>query len=190
MEDIYHFTCTARLPWIIASGELRPGRNQIGKFPDPDFLWATTCREGDRTASGMLGYRKGISALVRRTLHAEDFELWPAIVARFPQWTPDQVRRLEAAARRKGETKVSCWRARTDPLPLTRVIAAEAKTYIGNWQSVELRCIQHPIDPSLRGIEFCGSVYCSMQRIKSGHATQYITSKMLLSEFREVNHEP
>jgi hypothetical protein len=89
MNVVYHFTCAGCLPWIIAAGELRAGRNQKGNFPKPDFLWATTDRRGDRTASAWASYRKG-SALVRLTLHADDFELWPDIVSRFPQWTPNQ----------------------------------------------------------------------------------------------------
>ena len=45
-DRIYHFTDSARLPWIWAVGELRPGRNQIGGMPF-DFLWATTNRQGE-----------------------------------------------------------------------------------------------------------------------------------------------
>ena len=90
MNTIYHFTDTTRLPWIVAAGELRPGRNQIGGYP-VDFLWATTNCHGDRTAAGMLGYRHGASALVRIALHEEDFETWPAILERFPQGRQDLV---------------------------------------------------------------------------------------------------
>jgi hypothetical protein len=49
---LYHFTNTARLLWIVGAKELRPNCNQIGGFPSPDFLWATTRSQGDRTASG------------------------------------------------------------------------------------------------------------------------------------------
>jgi hypothetical protein len=38
---LYHYSDTARLPWILDTGDLRVGRNKIGNFPDPDFLWAT-----------------------------------------------------------------------------------------------------------------------------------------------------
>ncbi len=33
---VYHYTDTGRLPWILQSGELRPGRNKIAGYPD-DF---------------------------------------------------------------------------------------------------------------------------------------------------------
>jgi hypothetical protein len=59
---VYHFTSTAHLPWIIDAGELRAGANKVGRFPDPDFLWATTCEAGDDTATGNrndAGFRSG-----------------------------------------------------------------------------------------------------------------------------------
>jgi hypothetical protein len=182
--EVFHFTCTARLPWIVTSGELRPGRNQIGNFPDPDFLWATTRSQGDRTAAGLQGYRKGFSALVRLTLHAEDFEAWPAITARFPQWTSKYVWALEAAARRRGETNVSCWRARAEPLPLSRIIRAEAKTYRGSWQDIELTSLRCPTNPALRGIVLDDHVYCSFQHIEDRHATTYTAGIMSLEDWR------
>ena len=159
---VYHFTCTARLPWIVAAGELQPGRNQIGGYP-VDFLWATTNLQGDRTASAELGYVAGMTALVRLTLHAEDFELWPAILKRFPQWTPEHVRRLEAVARRRGETNFEHWRARAEALPLSRVIRVEAKVYTGKWQTIDPSevCLRHPA-PALRGVRLNGVVYVAV----------------------------
>ena len=46
---VYHFTDTAR---FLRDSELRPGRNKIGAFPDPEFLWATSNAIGDCTARG------------------------------------------------------------------------------------------------------------------------------------------
>jgi hypothetical protein len=84
-EHVYHFTDTARLPWILRSGELRPGANRVGGYPDPDFLWATVDSRGARSASGGgQGYREGLVRLVRFTLRAEDFEPWPGILRRYP----------------------------------------------------------------------------------------------------------
>ena len=40
--ELYHFTDTVRLPWIVDADGLRLYRNQIGGLPSPDFLWATT----------------------------------------------------------------------------------------------------------------------------------------------------
>ncbi len=181
---VYHFTCTARLPWIVEAMELRPGRNQIGGYP-VDFLWATTNLQGDRTAAAMQGYRTSLTALVRLTLHAEDFELWPAILERFPQWTPEHVHRLEAAARRRGETNFGHWRVRAEPLPLRRVISVEAKTYTGKWQTIDLSEVCVGI-PTMRGVLLNGFVNCSVQNIRPGHPTGYATGKMSLAEWNEA----
>ena len=50
MNNVYHFTGTIRLPWILESGEVRPSPNRIGGYP-ADFLWATTDENGDRTSA-------------------------------------------------------------------------------------------------------------------------------------------
>jgi hypothetical protein len=48
--SVYHFTNTARLPWILASGELRPGANKLGWAP-VECIWATGSSIGDLTCS-------------------------------------------------------------------------------------------------------------------------------------------
>jgi len=96
MKEVYHFTCPARLPWILKSGELRAGENNVGGFPDPDFLWATSASVGDKTASAYhSGYHDGFAPLVRFTLSEADFEPWSEMPAKYPAWTPSEVRRLE-----------------------------------------------------------------------------------------------
>jgi hypothetical protein len=50
MSTLYHFTDTARLPWILLTRQLEPGRNQVGGYP-VDFLWATTNARGDATST-------------------------------------------------------------------------------------------------------------------------------------------
>jgi hypothetical protein len=185
-SHVYHFTDTARLPWIVATGELRPNRNQIGGNP-VDFLWATTNRQGDRTASAMMqgGYRKGVTALVRLTLHAEDFELWPAILKRFPEWTSERVRMLEAVGRRQGETSFGHWRARAETLPLSRVISVEAKAYRGNWSTIDSHAAyMRSSDPTVRGVLLNGTVFASIQDVRPGQVTSYATVKMSLAEWR------
>jgi hypothetical protein len=85
-----HFTDTAHLPWILRDGELRPGRNKIGKVPI-EFIWATASPIGDRTCAAMCrpvetsdprygwgrntisALREGLSRLVRFTLPETDF---------------------------------------------------------------------------------------------------------------------
>jgi hypothetical protein len=139
MTAVYHFTDTARLPWILSTGELRPGRNAIGKFPSPDFLWATTSDKGDPTAAaGKRAWREGMTRLVRFTLAAEDFEPWPTVYSRFPQWTPDQVQSLEMTALASGSSP-SRWLCRVDPLPADKWLSIETRTYRGRWQAFDHR---------------------------------------------------
>ena len=158
---LYHFTCTARLPWIIEANELRPYRNQIGGLSSPNLLWATTSSQVEPAASGLEGYREDVVALVRLTLFADDFETWPTMVARLSQSTIEHVRRLEADAGASGQVGVELWRARAEPLPFSRIICVEAKTYTGDWRTIELPCLQHPSNTKLRGIILGDKVYCS-----------------------------
>jgi hypothetical protein len=133
---VYHYTDTGRLPWILNSGLLAPGRNQIGGFPDPDFLWATTSPDGDGSASASReAFRSGLTQMVRFVLRADDFEPWPAVVERFPQWTPDHVARLEIAAR--GKSSPATWRCRSEPLQQSRWLDIQSRTYQSRtWASV------------------------------------------------------
>jgi hypothetical protein len=48
-EAVYHFTDTMALPWIISSGELRPGAKRY--YTPTRLLWATTCDKGEKTAT-------------------------------------------------------------------------------------------------------------------------------------------
>src|SRR5467141_1366758 len=134
MNNVYHFTDFARLPWIIESDDLRPGRNKIGDFPDPDFLWATTNNRGSRTASAWQQTAlEWELPLVRLTLDATDFEAWRVVVARYPAWTPDQIRRLEVSGLQiKDDPRT--WRCRVEPLPLSRVARFEARTRNTPWR--------------------------------------------------------
>jgi hypothetical protein len=59
---------------------------------------------GDRTAAytgagASKGYRTGMTRHVRFTLHRDDFVSWPEITRDYPTWTPEQIRRLERAAK-------------------------------------------------------------------------------------------
>jgi hypothetical protein len=131
---VYHFTDTARLPWILISRELRPGRNKIGGMPDPDFLWATTDSRGDRTASSSHQsemYRKGRARMVRFTLRAHDFEPWRKLVDRHPAWTSVFIDRLVRAARAV-RSSPDTWLRRTEPLPWRNWISVETRSPYGD----------------------------------------------------------
>jgi hypothetical protein len=156
----YHYTDTIRLPWIIESGELRPGTNRIGGFPR-DFLWATTNESGDRTSSamspaGLRLWRDGASQLVRLTLNAIDFASFPEITKSCPEWTADHAARLIKAAAAMGEKDTSKWLSRSEPLSLARVVRVEAKSFaLGRWVEIDAtygRCIASDKYPNTRGV--------------------------------------
>ncbi|MFG1276580.1 hypothetical protein [Xanthobacter autotrophicus] len=135
---LYHFTTSAHLPWIIESGELRPGSNRIGGFPDPDFIWATSDSRGDRTSSAMGGplYRTGRAWAVRLTLDPADFFRWSEASALFAQWTKEHISLLEWAAQGKSDPRN--WWCRATPLPVSAIRSIEAKPYQGStWRPVE-----------------------------------------------------
>jgi hypothetical protein len=97
--NLYHFSDTGRLPWIVSTDELRPGANVLGGYPSPEFIWATSDARGSRTAAGgARGYREDACRLVRFTVDAADFEPWSGIGARYPAWTPEQVARPHGGA--------------------------------------------------------------------------------------------
>ncbi|MCJ2069167.1 hypothetical protein MKK75_10185 [Methylobacterium sp. J-030] len=132
MSVIYHYTDTARLPWILQDGVLRPGRNTLGGFPDPDFLWATTMPIPDATASSggqgaLAALKDGRTRTVRLTLNASDFQGWPDVTAGYPAWTPSEVKRLEKIA--YGGSNPKHWRCRAKALPREAWLAVETRGF-------------------------------------------------------------
>jgi len=131
-DHVYHFTDTGRLPWIVADGALIPGRNNSGRYPDPDFLWATTNPRGSMSATwSKEGYRQQITRLVRFTLWACDFEPWLDVVGRYPAWTSGFVENLKLTAR--GDHHID-WVARVEPLQSIGWAAIHTKGYDGDWR--------------------------------------------------------
>lgn len=163
--QVFHFTDTARLPWIIRSGELQPGRNKIGDFPGPDLVWATTDPRGDVTASADRGepYRTGKVRHVRFTLDIADFIPWAQVPEVLPQWTQYQVRRLEAFA--EGRSAPSNWWCRVEPLPLTACLKIETRSYADNrwlpWS--DSTDAVFPVEPDWLAVSVGRSVYASRQ---------------------------
>lgn len=177
--NIYHFTDTARLPWIFTSGELKPGRNKIGGFPDPDFIWATTSAAGDRTASSMKGdaavsaYRRGATRLVRFTLRVEDFHQWRAIARLYPAWTENCITRLERSA--GSESDPATWWCRAEPLSRPRWLGVDTRSFVSpDWKplSPDTEIFEGPIKGSL-GIIVSGKPFMSAQREFPNGATGY-----------------
>jgi hypothetical protein len=181
-ELVYHFASTAHLPWILECGELRPGPNKIGGYPI-DFLWATTNAIGSRTATALAGrnkdfWRNGSARLVRFTLPADAFSMWPEILKRFPQWTPDHIGRLESSARDHGDTDISAWRCRADPLALNRDIQIDTRAYDGDWRPLTQRApVLFEGKDDVRGILIDDVVYVAERRTtKPGSAAYQIYS--------------
>jgi hypothetical protein len=173
LRPAYHFTDTIRLPWIIESGELRPGTNRMGDYPR-DFLWATTSESGDRTSSAMGPsceelYRGGILQRVRLTLDAADFTPFPDITKSFPEWTSGHSAQLISSAASMGERHPSKWLCRSEPLSLGRVVHAEAKSYaVGRWVEIDLSpqsCIASHTHPYTGGIVIGEYVYMARREV-------------------------
>jgi hypothetical protein len=142
--SVYHFTDTGRLPFIIRDGFLKPGKSTIGNFPDPDFLWATTQRVGDPSATcqatvGDKGYRDGLTRRVRFTLHADDFIPW-RLAWRKGLWTLTQADALERSGLDMGSNPTH-WLCRSELLMRERWLAVETKAWNESaWHSLCLDC--------------------------------------------------
>ena len=135
MADIYHYTDTSRLPWIIQSGELRPGSNAIGGFPKPDFLWATSDPQGDRTASANRGehWRTGRLWHARFVFDSADFVRWTDSRDSLPGWTTDHVRLLEATK----DAEPAAWWYRTEPISIDECLGLEFRSYTSkSWRNL------------------------------------------------------
>lgn len=175
---VYHFTNSARLPWILISGELRPGSNRIGGMP-PDFLWATTDLRGDRTASSSLQsemYRSGRTRMVRFTLRVDDFEPWRQVVDRLPAWTADFIERLVRAAK-DARSSPETWHCREEPLPSRSWVSVETRSYADNrWLPFE-----GPFDGPVivncgegyMGVKINGKVFATRQKQMPDGNTRY-----------------
>jgi hypothetical protein len=185
--NVYHFTDTARLPWIIESGELQPGKNRIGGYP-PDFLWATLEQNGDRTSSAsskqaLKLWRDGAIQLIRFTLNADDFEDWRELVNRHPAWKPHHIAQLEAAAVALGQKDTNSWRCRARPLPLTRALRVEAKSYArGQWITVDATldfCIMFEDMPASRAFVIDGQAYRATREMDPCSGGSYVNFRRL-----------
>lgn len=178
-NHLYHFTSSAQLPRIVRSGVLRPAV-YVGQ--PRDFVHATDDENGDRTAAGWWtwdkAYRAGTIRRVRITLAARDFEPWLTVVARYPDWTPDWITRLQEVARKQGQS-ASGWYCRPDPLPLAKAIAIDTRSYTGHrWEPFDLssavvlepKTAKPTPDADTLGIKLGDKIYWSTREARSdGH---------------------
>jgi hypothetical protein len=186
MPFVYHFTDSARLPWILRDQMLKPGSNNIGDFPD-DFLWATPDHMGDPTASSAVAkneYREGRIAHVRFTLTDADFMPWDAMKAAHPRWQARHIAILESAAIKMGALpqQIAQWQCRLEPLRADRWLAVEFRT----WRNPRWRAVQpdapRPVGSAGMGILLDGVVFYSQRRGGAdGKPTSYACAKLELT---------
>jgi hypothetical protein len=170
-DCVYHISDTIHLPWIIASGELRPGIIKDVGIGLSRFLWGTTNPRGDLTSrpqrrinwpekfggdydpllihANQYAWQAGVFHMVRFTLVAEDFmSLDETVRSGVANWTPEEVAEMiELDQRLYGEFSHKRWRLRHDPLPLSRVLKVETTSYddreTERW---------HPFDIGAKGV--------------------------------------
>jgi hypothetical protein len=186
---LYHFTDSARLPWILRDQSLKPGSNNIGDFPD-DFLWATPDPLGDPTASSAVNpaaYRNGDIAAVRFTLSADDFTPWDEMKMSHPRWQARHIALLERSAIEMGTSpkQIAEWQCRVEPLASDRWLAVEFRTWRNpRWRAVQANTLRSVGDggASGMGVQLDGVVFCSQQQAGArGAPTRYACAKLELS---------
>jgi hypothetical protein len=141
MRHVYHYTCSAQLPFIIVSGELRlEGEIFAGC---PAYLWATANPNDEPTASGHSPdwedtFREGSIARVRLTLDADHFKPWPQVRAKGKntRWK-GFFEGLDTCGREAGSNPDDWW-CRRQPLPLRKVIAAHTMVNGEAWTPYDI----------------------------------------------------
>jgi hypothetical protein len=175
----YYYTNTVELPWIIECNELRAGTSRIGGLAR-EMLWVTTNPNGDgistaMSPAGLTLWCAGVTQLVRLTVNAGDFVPIPELVEAHTEWTAGQVAHLAKEARAMGEFVMANWLCRSDPLPLARILRAEAKLRpSGRWTEIDLspeRCIN--LGQTTRGLIIGSDVYVARRKRLSDGNTEY-----------------
>ena len=197
-NQVFHITSTLKLPWIIESGRLRPFTNHLPGVGAITYLWATSNRAGDKTAAGARvaearedAWRDDLFRLVRLTLPADGFFTWDEVIKR-ENYTDTAVATLHEYDRRKfGEFGQHLWRCRKEPLSLSQVIKAEAKTFRGSWRRISLDqgCLVRTADTECLGYRIGRGVHYSVRYLESddptiyGHRTLYLDSDELADRY-------
>jgi hypothetical protein len=169
MRAVYHFTDTARLPWILQSGELRPGLTRPKGWP-ADFLWATKRPELDGTSSASALIQSfpvpmGIRA-VRIALPAGAFLPWSTVLDRFPEWERRHVDGLEWHAR--GKSRPADWMIRAEPLPISEWLLVETRGAADNrWFRLDVAGALVETGGNTCGVNIDGYVYTSERMTKA-----------------------
>jgi hypothetical protein len=77
------------------------------------------------------GYRSGLVRHIRFTLPRDQFIPWREVPSRYTAWTWGEVQRMEQGAPHL-QTDPANWFVRAEPLSLTKVIAADWRSYRNN----------------------------------------------------------
>jgi hypothetical protein len=175
-KHVYHFTDTARLPWILKAGVLLPGQLAKEGWVVIDFLWATTSAQGEDTAASACGWYLtrahywDCTREVRITLAAEDFEPWGLeIFKRHPLWQPafdepETLEHIERLKRQCGLAATKKWRVRIDPLPLSRVIRIDIRLGLDRWKRFDMTTGVHLVANGGLCVDIDGALYGSTRQ--------------------------
>ncbi len=176
--SLYHHTDSARLPWILRDGVLKPGNSRLGGFPD-DFLWATANPVGDTTASSLYNpapYRDGRIAQVRFTLHEADFISWAEAKATHSRWSPRFCDLLEARA---SAAQIAQWFCRSATLDHDRWLALDFRTWRNpRWRPASPEVFETSRNGGL-GVRLDSVVYTSWQHASPTEPTTYTLGQRL-----------
>lgn len=173
---LYHFTSSAHLPYIIQDGLAVFTPNGVR-----DLLWATNNGDSERVATdkfkvrGFDPYRDGAIVRVRIGLHYDDFKPWREVAEAEPGWSAARIEAVERSARERGQN-TSGWFARREPLPISRFIGIDTRSYRSHkWEPfTKGKTIFMAPDPSVggsenvQGVEIGDKVYFSTRKWADG----------------------
>jgi hypothetical protein len=149
MSNVFHFTDTMRLPWILDADELRPGtasRINYKGLPLLNFVWGTSAAIANTaqlfwewTPEGAVRsntYEAGLIWLVRFTLSDEDFVPWPDALKERPEWA-DRIEHMNTLSISQGDNPEEWW-THSGSLDRSKWLAIDAKSYDGSWRNIRL----------------------------------------------------
>jgi hypothetical protein len=161
----YHYTDAARLPFILASGHIRPSRHIRAKVcPDvPEGVtWFTTHRRGDPSAAA--SHNAGAAPRVRLCIPLNATLDWREACRRVG-W-PESDLELAARRGRKCGSRVDAWRAVPEPVSLAAVEDVHVLRPGGVWQPMGEPVFR--VQGDIAVIAFEGALYGVQRRVVPG----------------------
>jgi hypothetical protein len=181
MAHVFHFTDSTHLPWIVASGELRPS---VAAEASNHFIWATTDPDYESTARSSKDpcmpewLEHGHALTVRFTLTDTGFIQWNRSKSK-RSWEAEYIAKkkkqgIKRAWARREHTQwfeqlgAHKWRIRREPIPLADVLRIDVRAYAGErWQRfrpTSKNCFEIPVgddDPPAMCVNVDGFHYYS-----------------------------